>query len=77
MFRTQIYLTQEEREGLKKLSRETGKKQAQLIREAVDTLLYTAGTDRRASVIRETAGLWKDREDLPDPEELRSSWDRE
>jgi bifunctional DNA-binding transcriptional regulator/antitoxin component of YhaV-PrlF toxin-antitoxin module len=34
-----------------------------------------AGKDR-AAALRATAGMWKDREDLPDQEQLRQEWDR-
>lgn len=75
--RTQIYLTEEERSGLEDLSEATGKKQSELIRAAVDHYLDLAKGGRREAVLREAAGLWRDRKDLPDFAELRRSWDRE
>ena len=33
------------------------------------------GQDRLAK-LRQACGIWRDRDDLPDPEELRSEWDR-
>lgn len=76
MVRTQIYLTKEERDGLKAVSEATGKKQSELIREAVDQYLDKKSTSRRQAIIRETAGLWANRKDLPDFEKERRSWDR-
>jgi len=76
MVRTQIYLTEMERAGLKKLSRETGKKQSELIREAIDSLLEKSKSARREDVLERTAGMWKDRNDLPSFEKLRAEWDR-
>ncbi|NQU40311.1 MAG: CopG family transcriptional regulator [Lentisphaerae bacterium] len=76
MVRTQIYLTEEERTGLGTLGEATGKKQAQLIREAVDQMLDTASDRRRASVLSSAAGMWRDRSDLPDFNAVRQSWDR-
>ena len=76
MVRTQIYLTEEERTGLGSLVEATGKKQAQLIREAIDRLLDTVSEERRASVLSTAAGMWQDRTDLPDFKTARQSWDR-
>ena len=76
MVRTQIYLTEEERRGLGALVQATGKKQAQLIREAIDRLLDTVSDRRRASVLNSAAGMWRNRRDLPDFEATRQSWDR-
>lgn len=76
MVRTQVYLTEEEREGLGSLAESTGKKQAQLIREAVDRMLDSVSERRRAAVLSRAAGLWRDRSDLPDFHAVRQSWDR-
>ncbi len=76
MVRTQIYLTEEERTGLSALVEATGKKQAQLIREAIDRLLDTVSERRRASVLNSAAGMWRNRSDLPDFKATRQSWDR-
>lgn len=40
MIRTQIYLTEQQRFALNKLSSTSGKKQSELTREAVDTLIF-------------------------------------
>lgn len=76
MVRTQIYLTEEQRKGLSILAESTGKKQAELIREAVDQLIDMSSGSRRASVLNSAAGIWRDREDLPDFNASRRSWDR-
>ena len=76
MFRTQIYLTEKERKGLKTLAHASGKKQSELIREAVDQLSEQSGKVHRENILKETAGMWRDRTDLPDPDELRKDWDR-
>jgi hypothetical protein len=76
MVRTQIYLTERQRHELAGIARTTGKKQSELIREAVDRLIDEAGRSRREAVLRETAGIWKDRTDLLDFKAIRADWDR-
>lgn len=76
MIRTQIYLTDRQREELAAISKAFGKKQSELIREAIDRLIDQVGNSRREVVLRESAGIWKDRKDLPDFKALRKEWDR-
>ena len=76
MVRTQIYLTDRQRNELAAIGRTAGKKQSELIREAVDRLIDQSGHQRREKVLREVAGIWKDRRDLPDFEATRAEWDR-
>jgi len=76
MVRTQIYLTDHQREELAAIAKTVGKKQSELIREAVDRLIDEEGRNRRKAVLREAAGIWKDREDLPDFRAIRAEWDR-
>jgi len=76
MVRTQIYLTQAERDALSRLSSLTGRSQSDLIREAIDGLIRAEETDHRHSVLEQTAGMWSDRDDLPDFNALRYELDR-
>ena len=76
MVRTQIYLTRRQRDELAAIAKTTGKKQSELIREAVDRLIDQAGPERREAVLREAAGIWKDRTDLPEFKAIRAEWDR-
>jgi len=76
MVRTQIYLTEAERSALNSISNRLGKKQSELIREAVDDLIARYSESRRQEVLDRAAGMWKDRDDLPDFQELRKGWDR-
>ncbi|MBU0677528.1 MAG: ribbon-helix-helix domain-containing protein [Verrucomicrobia bacterium] len=76
MIRTQVYLTEEEHVELKNLSSKSGRSKSDLIREAIDTLIEKKSHRRKLQVIRETAGIWKDRTDLPDLRKLREEWDR-
>ena len=76
MVRTQIYLTEQERTGLATLSKATGMKLSELIREAVNRLIAQSSRGRRDAVLNAAAGLWKDRDDLPDLTVTRADWDR-
>jgi len=76
MVRTQVYLTEREREELAALSEATGKKQSELIRQAVDGLIAQSAAKRRLTVLQRAAGMWKDRDDLPDFAAVRADWDR-
>lgn len=76
MVRTQVYLTEKARDELAALAKVTGKKQSELIREAVDCLIKQSAARRREAVLQSAAGMWKDRNDLPDFRAVRSEWDR-
>lgn len=76
MIRTQIYLTERQRDEMAAIAKDTGKKQSVLIREAVDLLIDQVGPNRRKSILGQAAGIWKDRKDLPDFNAMRAEWDR-
>ena len=69
-------MTEDERRGLEQVALHTGKKQAELIREAVDRFLKEISYGWRDAVLKEAAGLWRNRADLSDGAADRSSWDR-
>ncbi len=76
MFRTQIYLTEKERTTLKLLTKQTGKSQSQLIRDAIDRLIESLDHQNRLYLLRQARGMWRGRKDLPDFDELRREFDR-
>ena len=76
MIRTKIYLTKHQRNELANMAKSFGKKQSELIREAIDRLIKEAGKSHREMVLCESAGIWKNRTDLPDFESIRSEWER-
>lgn len=78
MFRTQIYLTKEEREQLLLIAQETKQYQSALIREAIDQFIENnrMRREKKQNVLGAAAGLWKNRKDLPDFNEIRKEFDR-
>ncbi len=61
MIRTQIYLTDQQRAELAILSKIQGKKQSELIREAIDNLIKEASQEKRKKIVSEAAGIWRER----------------
>lgn len=77
MIRTQIYLTTQQRAELAAISSAFGKKQSELIREAVDLLIDQKSSRQRETILLEAAGLWKNRSEFLDFRTIRSEWDRQ
>ncbi len=75
MNRTQIYLTPAEVQGVARVARTTGRKQSEVIREAIDQYLQRLGPQDRLGRFRAACGIWSDREDL-DLREIRAEFDR-
>lgn len=61
MVRTQIYITDDERTKLRRLARQSGRKQSELVRTAIDDFLTRALAAPRRDVLRECRGMWKNR----------------
>ena len=76
MVRTQIYLTEKERDGLRDLARRTGQKRSALIRQAIDDFIDKHQPRDRRAMLEQAWGIWKDRDDLPDFQALRREFDR-
>lgn len=76
MIRTQIYLTDKQRSALAKIAENLGKKQSEIIRDAIDRLIDQAGQKQKKTALQKAAGIWKNRTDLPDFRAMRSEWDR-
>jgi Arc/MetJ-type ribon-helix-helix transcriptional regulator len=77
MKRTQIYIEEQQAEGLKSLSVRTGESQSELIRRAINHLLDTSRSSDWRSQVRVAAGLWEGRDDAPMLDQLRKEFDRE
>lgn len=76
MILTQIYLTDKQRAELTVIAKNMGKKQSEIIREAIDRLIEQTRQSRKKTALKKAAGIWKNRDDLPDFRAIRSEWDR-
>jgi predicted transcriptional regulator len=63
MVRTQIYITDEEQKKLRTLSRQSGRKRSELIRNAIDDFIARASAVPKRDALREGRGMWKGRRD--------------
>jgi Arc/MetJ-type ribon-helix-helix transcriptional regulator len=64
MIRTQVYLTEEQERGLKRLAASSGRKQSELIREAVDRLLSDKHQRSWRKSLEPMFGMWADRPEM-------------
>ena len=76
MVGTQVYLTEKQRVALAAISRATGKSRSELIREAVDRFIVLPLEKHHDAVLARSAGIWKNRKDMPNFRRLRREWDR-
>ncbi len=74
MVRTQIYLTEEEKKGIADAALARGVSQSDLIRQAIDVMLEQQGRVRKTRILDEIAGVWADRDDIPDIRHMRTGW---
>ena len=76
MTETQIELTEKESESLQRLAHLMGKTPNALIKEAVVKLLNQFDEDTLRKNRMAAAGIWRDRDDIPDLREMRRSAER-
>ena len=78
MTRTQIYIEDDQKEALETLAKSRGVAMADLIREGIDAILSASRTSAMAKSIEDLAGMWSDREDIPDgvsyEDSIRRGW---
>jgi hypothetical protein len=78
----EVKLNETNSEKLAALSERTGRSAEALANEAVEQFTPAADLDEQQKFLRWRAaalrieGMWKNRDDLPDFDELRKSWDR-
>lgn len=75
MIRTQIYLTEEEQEALRRIADLKGTSQSDVIRQAIDQFIIGYQESNRIEMLRAARAIWADRTDF-DWADLRSEMDR-
>lgn len=76
MNQTQDALSKHQHNELSGDSKMLGEEQNKLSRETCDKRTNRECSDWREETLREAAGIWKHRVDVPDSGELRAEWDR-
>lgn len=76
MVRTQIYLSQEERDRLDAIAQAQGISRSDLVRTAVAKYLTGHYDEVAGDVMQRCCGLWSARDDLPDLRRMRDDWTR-
>ena len=72
MATAQVTLTESETQAIQALSQSKGKTQEEILHEAIDQFLAQHKTESRLAALRQARGMWQERQDLPDPAELRN-----
>ena len=76
MVRTQIYLTDEQKLRLERLAAASGKRQSEMIREALDAYLAARGAQDWKEAFAAVRGMWAGRDGLDDlVRGLRAEWE--
>lgn len=76
MTETKVNIPESIQESLGEIARTTGKSEEQLIAEALAELIQNYRATNRLASLRKARGMWANREDIPDLDELRREWDR-
>lgn len=76
MIRTQVYLEESASKKLRSIAIQTGKKQSELIREAINKFITTVQNNDPKAHLQRAKGIWKGRKNLLNIDKLRSEWDR-
>ena len=76
MIETQIYLTEKESDSLQRLANQMGKTPNGLIQEAVAKLLSQFDEETLRKNRMAAAGIWRNRDDIPDLDDMRRSAER-
>ena len=80
MIRTQVYLSKEQEQALKSLALTSGRRQSELIREAVDLLLSdkNASQSQWKNALHDMKGMWADDKNAEQRmQDIREEFDRQ
>lgn len=72
---TQIHLDPAHQDLLRSLTEQTGKPADAILQDGLDLLAESLRLEQRREILDRVAGLWKDRDDLPDWEAHRREMD--
>lgn len=75
MVRKSVTLSDDEDKALKALALKMGKKEGELLKEAVGKYIDQAQQEKKLENLMGICGLWKNRKDVPNLKELRKSRD--
>ncbi|MFT5143539.1 MAG: hypothetical protein ACI80V_002870 [Rhodothermales bacterium] len=75
MIRKQIYVTPEQDRLLAIRAMQLGCTQSEVIRMAIQNVADTYSLEAKEQVLKDVAGVWKDRTDLPDFDAMRMESD--
>ncbi len=76
MIRTQIYLEESASKIIRSIALDTGKKQSEIIREAVDKYIEKYRSHDPKARLKRAKGIWKNREEISTLKSLRDEWER-
>lgn len=76
MIEAQVNLTEENQLALREISRITGKSQQELISSAIEELIKSYQHQKRLDLMKQAKGIWQEREDIPNLEDLRAELNR-
>ena len=76
MIRTQIYLEESASKKIRSIAVKRGRKQSEVIREAIDQFISSFQDGDQKAQLKRAKGIWKNRSDLEEFEQLRTEWDR-
>jgi metal-responsive CopG/Arc/MetJ family transcriptional regulator len=76
MLKTEINLSEQIENALDEISQRTGKPVSELIHEAIEVFVSENQQINRRALMQKARGIWADRQDFKDIENIREEWNR-